>query len=766
MLEHVLSGTHDAALVALSVAIAVAASYTALDLAGRVGAAAGWARRAWLATAAVAMGGGIWAMHFVAMLAFSLPVPMVYDPGLTLLSLGVAISVTGVGFAVAGRGAGPARTGLAGLLMGLGIAAMHYTGMAAMRMPVSTSYDHILVAASVLIAVGASVAALWLAARGTSLPLRALAAGAMGLAISGMHYTAMRAATFAGAWVDGGHDHASADQAALALGVAAVTFLILFLSLLAAVVDRRFAHLAEREAEALRVSEARFRALYRRTPLPLHSLGPDGAVLEASDAWLALLGYQREEVVGRPLSAFMAPNCARRHAEEHWPALLAGQDLREVECQVLAKDGRILEVLLSASAERDAEGRLLRSLGGLADVTARRRAEEALRQAQKLEAVGQLTGGVAHDFNNLLTIVLGSLSGLERYVRDEERARQMLEAARQAVRRGARLSQSLLAFSRRQALRPESVDVAALLQELAMLIRRALGETVALELAFEPGLSFCWTDATQLQTAVLNLVVNARDAMPEGGTLSVRTARAELGPGELAGNGDAAPGAFVAISVRDTGHGMAPEVLARAFEPFFTTKELGRGTGLGLAQVYGFVRQLGGHVSAVSRPGAGTTVTLYLPAAAAEQAKLRTPEERGAGAVARVSSATALVVEDEAAVREAAAEMLREGGWRVIAAADAREALAALEAGEAVDVLFSDVVMPGMNGPELARAARRLRPGLPVLLASGYAGVALGADWDAFDVLTKPYERDALLARLDALVSARAAHPAQRGETG
>ena len=331
--------------------------------------------------------------------------------------------MTGIGFAVTGHGASAARTGLAGLFMGLGIAAMHYTGMTAMRMPISVEYDCALVATSFLIAIGASVAALWLAARGTTTFFRILAASAMGLAIAGMHYTAMQAAAFIGpgAPIDATHGHTGASQAALALGVAMVTFLILFLSLLAAVVDRRFARLTEREAEALRASEARFRALYRRTPLPLHSLGPDGTVLEASDAWLGLLGYSREEVVGRPLAAFMPSDCARRHLEEHWPALLAGQDLHEAACQVVAKDGRVLDVVLSASPERDADGRFLRCLGGLADITARRRAEEALRQAQKLEAVGQLTGGVAHDFNNLLTVVLGALSGVERHVRSDER---------------------------------------------------------------------------------------------------------------------------------------------------------------------------------------------------------------------------------------------------------------------------------------------------------------------------------------------------------
>lgn len=415
--------------------------------------------------------------------------------------------------------------------------------------------------------------------------------------------------------------------------------------------------------------------------------------------------------------------------------------------------GEVLQLridLAERTRELDASNALLRR-----EIAERQATQARLHHAQKMEAVGQLTGGVAHDFNNLLTVILGSLALLERRVACDERARSLLETARKAVGRGAQLCQSLLAFSRRQPLRLEPVDANALLQESATLIRRALGETVRLELGFEPGLPACRADAAQLQAAVLNLVINARDAMPQGGTLSVRTAKATLGAADLAGNEDAVPGGFVALSVRDTGHGMPPEVLARAFEPFFTTKEVGKGTGLGLSQVYGFVRQLSGHVSIDSAPGHGTTVTLYLPVAeraAAPSAEAATPPAE----VVTVAAATVLLVEDEAPVLEATAEVLREAGWRVLTARDAREALQVVEGGEAVDVLFTDVVMPGgMTGIDLARAARRLRPGLGVLLTSGYAGAALGPDAGGFAVVVKPYESAELLARLAAMVPPR-----------
>ncbi len=752
--EH-LPGAHDGILVALSVVIAIVSSFTALDLAGRVRASSGRARAAWLSAAAVAMGGGIWSMHFIAMLAFVLPVPVGYSPRLTALSLALPIAVTGFGFVLVG-GEGrlrPLRLLLAGLVMGGGIAAMHYTGMAAIRLPADLSYDSLLVAVSVLIAIGAATVALWLAFRGTTLAIQAAAAVCMGLAVAAMHYTAMEAAIFSPlASVDRATGSADVSQAGLAVGVAGVTFFILFLALGASLVDRRLGAMSVREAAALRQSEENFRTLYRSTPLPLHALDEDGRITEVSDAWLGLLGRRPEEVLGRPLTEFMAPDCARRRLGEHWPLLMRQGELRDVECDFLASDGRAVSVLLSARIQRDAAGAFLRTLEGMVDITARRQAEEALRHASKMEAVGQLTGGVAHDFNNLLTAILGSLSLLERHVGGAERPRRLLETARQAVRRGADLSGRLLAFSRKQPLRMEAVDANELLRETAPLLRRALGEEIAFDLSLAPALPRCRADASQLQAAVLNLAINARDAMPDGGRLVIGSALRRLDAAALRDNAEAAPGPFIAITVEDTGQGMTPEVMARAFEPFFTTKEAGKGTGLGLSQVYGFVRQLGGHVALDSAPGRGTRVTLYLPLAG----MLEAGEAREArqGAMAPVEPGhSVLVVDDDAAVLGTTAEMLRDAGWRVLTARDGQEALTVLEReGASLDAVLSDVLMPGgVSGVDLAAEARRRLPRLGVLLTSGYPGELRQAIPPWTELLPKPYEHAELLARLTRL---------------
>ena len=306
------TGSYDATMVAMSIAIAALASYTALDLAGRVRASVGWMKRAWLTTAAIAMGGGIWAMHFVAMLAFTMPgMEVGYDLTLTLLSLLIAVVATGVGFAgMAHARISWGRLAFAGMLMGLGIVAMHYIGMAAMRMPATIRYDALWVAISIGIAIGAATAALRLASRNRSLSERIAAAAVMGAAIAGMHYAGMRAAVFHTAIRDA--DITSVGQTTLALGVFIATVLILFLALLAAMFDRRFALLAEREAVALRQSEERFRSLYRGTPLPLHSLDRTGRIEQVSNTWLALHGHVREDVVGRPLVDFLTEPSARQ----------------------------------------------------------------------------------------------------------------------------------------------------------------------------------------------------------------------------------------------------------------------------------------------------------------------------------------------------------------------------------------------------------------------------------------------------------------------
>ena len=750
------SGTHDHFLVALSILVAAAASYTALDLASRIRAAGGWARRAWLATAAVAMGGGIWSMHFVAMLAFSMPgMEVSYDPGLTALSLLIAIGVTGLAFAVVNR----PRSGLlalvaSGLFMGLGIAAMHYTGMAAMRMHADLSHESAWVAISILIAIGAATTALWLAFRYAGSYSRLAAAVVMGMAVAGMHYSAMQGLVFqAHAGLSAGHEDASLDQIRLALAVAATTFVILFLASVAAMFDRRFAVLAEREATMLRASEERFRTLYRMTPLPLHFLDREGTIQQVSDAWLDLLGYTREEVIGRPLTNFMTEASARQRIQLDWPRLAEQGHLKDVDYRFITKTGDIRDVVLSSRAERDGHGLLSGALGGLVDVTARKHAEQALRQSQKIEAIGQLTGGVAHDFNNLLAVVLGNLELLRKRLPDDERSKRMLDNAEQGARRGAALTQRLLAFGRRQDLKPEPVNVATLVHGMADLLQRAIGPVVRIDAQFPLQLPKAQVDANQLEVALLNLAVNARDAMPNGGAITIGARRSWAGA--EAPNGQA-PGEYVCVFVTDTGEGMDESTLARAREPFFTTKGIGKGTGLGLSMVHGLAEQSGGKLLLASEKGRGTTAEVWLPVATTEPSyPVSDPASQEPEVIVAASERlTVLVVDDDALVLANAAEMLEDLGHIALRAASGREALKLLRDAPKVDLLLTDHAMPEMTGSQLAATVLFERPDLPVILASGYLELSADARSDLLR-LRKPFGQAALKRAIDAQLAAR-----------
>ena len=743
-------GTHDQALVAMSIAIATLASYTALDLAGRVRASAGWARRTWLAAASLAMGGGIWAMHFVAMLSFSMPgMEVGYDLELTLLSLLVAIAVTGAAFAVMSRAdAAPgrpvgARLAAAGLFMGLGVVAMHYMGMAAMRMPATLEYDRWWFGVSILVAIGAATAALWLQSRNSGPVERVGAAAVMGAAVSGMHFAGMKATMFtAHAHAMAADGSASVGQTALALAVFAATFLILFLSLVAAMFDRRFALLAQREADALRRSEERFRQLYRGTPLPLHSLDREGRIEQVSDAWLALMGYRRDEVVGRPLIDFLTEGSARDFRQRDWPQLIARDALAPCEYRAVAKGGAFLDVVAAARVERDEEGAFVHVLGGLTDVTDRRRAEEALRQAQKIEAIGHLTGGVAHDFNNLLAVVIGNLDLLRRRLPDDPRAKRFVEGAMEGAQRGASLTQRLLAFARRQDLRPEAVDVTALVGGMADMLQRSLGPMIRVETRFPPGLAPALVDAHQLEMVILNLAVNARDAMPEGGSLEIGAAAEQVGEGDASG---LTPGPYVRITLADVGEGMDEDTLKRATEPFFTTKGLGKGTGLGLSMVHGLAAQSGGRLAIRSRPGLGTTVSLHLPATVrprAEAAPPRPADPADGGAPRRV-----LAVDDDPLVLANTAAMLEDLGHEVRTAGSGRDAMDELARDPHVDLLVTDQLMPGMTGSQLAKRVQAGAPQVAVLIVSGFAELGEG-EAGLFPMLAKPFDRDALAQAL------------------
>ena len=384
-------------------------------------------------------------------------------------------------------------------------------------------------------------------------------------------------------------------------------------------------------------------------------------------------------------------------------------------------------------------GRPLRIAGVVSDVTDQRAVEEQLRQAQKMEAVGQLTGGIAHDFNNLLLVIGGSLDMLARRLTPDERTARLLDAARSGVARGAKLNHQLLAFSRRQDLQAEVFRVDELLPGFGPLLERAVGEAVEVVIQPAPPVWPCRTDPHQLETAILNLAINARDAMPDGGTLTLTTENRVIGE-QAALRAGAVPGEYVVIAVRDTGGGMTPEVIRRAFEPFFTTKEIGKGTGLGLSQVYGFAKQSEGFVTIDSEPGRGTAIRIHLP---------RTREVRVDGVVQRPESAAmapgrgvVLLVEDDADVRATAAALLQDLGYAVREASTARAAIALLDSGMPIDLVFSDVIMPaGMSGIELARelAGREKPP--RVLLTSGYTAQRVVPEELAghLRVLRKPY---------------------------
>jgi signal transduction histidine kinase/ActR/RegA family two-component response regulator len=353
------------------------------------------------------------------------------------------------------------------------------------------------------------------------------------------------------------------------------------------------------------------------------------------------------------------------------------------------------------------------------DVTERRTFDERMLQTQKMEAIGQLTGGVAHDFNNLLTVLMGGSELLVERLKDDPPLARQAELMLGAAQRGAELTQRLLAFARRQPLAPEATDANRLLTGLDGLLRRSLGEHIEIELVRAAGLWPALVDRPQLETAILNLAINARDAMPKGGRLTIETANAHIDRDYADALGDVAPGQYVMVAVADTGTGMPPDIAARAFEPFFTTKETGKGTGLGLSMVYGFAKQSGGHAKIYSELGKGTTVKLYLPRAAGDagaRADARTETRAAAAGSERI-----LLVEDDESVRDFAERRLRSMGYAVTAAESAPAALARLER-ESFDLLFTDIVMPGgMHGPELAEAARRVQPGLKVLFTSGYA---------------------------------------------
>jgi len=465
----------------------------------------------------------------------------------------------------------------------------------------------------------------------------------------------------------------------------------------------------------------------------------------------ATFGHQGEQFGSGPAiwRAHIHPEDIER-IDAAFENLVSGEDhvLRD-QYRFQRADGSWASVEHHAFGIRDAEGKVCRVLGSMTDVTEKTLLEERLRQAQKMESVGQLTGGIAHDFNNLLTIILGASEMLDEELRDLPQIQGLAKMAMEAAERGAELTRRLLVFSRKQPLETKVIDAARAIQAIEVLLRRTFPENIDIEIVRAGGLWKIETDPAQLEAAVLNLSVNARDAMPEGGSLTIEVANAVLDRNYVNTEPDIEAGQYVVIMVTDTGQGMTPEVMSRVFEPFFTTKETGKGTGLGLSMVFGFIKQSGGHVRVYSEPGEGTSFKLYFPRSRAAQTGSVTDR-----AVRKVSGGTEtiLVVEDDAALREHVRVQLQGLGYTVLHASTAAEAVEIMNQPHHIDLLFTDVVMPGgMGGRDLASLACSLRPSLRVLFTSGYTENSFahtGRLYQGAKLLGKPYRREQLFAKI------------------
>ena len=487
---------------------------------------------------------------------------------------------------------------------------------------------------------------------------------------------------------------------------------------------------------------------------------PDNPIIFANPAFLSMTGYDGDAVLGR--------NCRFLQGADTDPDTVTeiGRAIREqretsVEIINYKKNGSAFWNALFISPVFDGDGKLRYHFASQLDVTRRRDAEEALRQAQKMEAVGQLTGGIAHDFNNLLTVIQGFtdvlLNQMERSADrpvEPERAKRSLRAVMEAADRGAELTQQLLAFSRRQKLSGRVTNVDDLVRSLLPMLKRTIGD-LPITIDVKPCGDHCNAriDPVQAEAAILGIVMNARDAMPDGGTITLSAEHVTL-DGSDPRYGDKLSGNFVALSIADTGTGMAEDVRARVTEPFFTTKDQGKGTGLGLSMVYGFMKQSDGALHITSQEGAGTTVCLLFPAASSVPEPIR--QRRTRGDVDLHGDESVLIVEDQRDVGDLAETILKDFGYTVLRADNGPDAIGVLESDAGIDLLFTDLIMPGgMNGVMVAREARRIRPRLKVLLTTGYAEASIervAARGTEFDLIGKPYKRIDLATRIRQLL--------------
>lgn len=806
----IMTRTYDKGLVALSIIIAMLAAYTSLRLVARGRSSEGWLPRVWIAAAAGVLGGGIWSMHFVGMLAFSIPgMSLAYQPALTLLSLAIAVIFTGAGFAVACPGrASIARTLSAGLMMSAGIVAMHYMGMAAMSTAGTISYSTLWVAVSVVIAVVAATSAIWLGSHDRSPLNQVIAAVAMGIAIAGMHYAGMYAATFTMLPSQTGASASTVSPFFLAVLVSAVTVAILSGALAAARLERIFRQMARREARAaLRLEIADL--LRAKGPQALDDvaalmgahfgvsrtgygqLDPDEDVFDYDICWTdgsvpALVGRFPAAAFGVKIvsalsrgETIVVGDLARDALSDE---ALTQATAREVDTRAIlvvpfVRDGKLRTIVylnareprewlpadvefMEEMAERTrlvvdrakAEDQLQKLNATLearieTRTTELREAQDALLQSQKMEAIGQLVSGLAHDFNNVLAAVVGAFELIQRRIADPEKVQRYAGAGLQAADKGARLTAQLLTFSRSQRIQLRPLFVCDVIDEMKDMLTRTLGPMIEVQYRKNPAPVPVLADPIQVEMMLLNLAINARDAMPEGGRLTIATTvKSVVSDHELS------DGEYVELTVSDTGTGMDETTLRRALEPFYTTKPAGKGTGLGLAQIYGSARQAGGTVRLQSILNVGTTIKVFLPATHLSVASNSEGNERAA----RVRGPTKiLLVDDDDNLRELVASALSAHGHIVAEAADGPTALDMLAA-EMAHIAVIDFAMPGMNGAALAIHIAERWPDLPILFASGFsdtAAIERAAGKEA-RVVQKPFRIDELLAAVGELLDA------------
>lgn len=873
----VLSCSYDYRLVALSILISIVASYAVLDLTERLTVLKGGPRLVCLGSGALAMGIGIWAMHYVGMYACHLPIPVRYDWPTVLLSLLAAVLASGVALYVVSKPIVDNASLVAGsVFMGCGIAAMHYIGMAAMRLQARLVYSPWMVTLSVALAIAISFVALLLAfaLRETRVSWTARkhwSALLMGLAIPVMHYVGMAATSFVPQpALNAGLQHAILmTPFGLALIAIATTVILGHVCMLAAL-DRRFSRqnrlLAEHEARLLAIFdnltegivvldaqtlqvrtnraaadllgiptttasfdrvrdlleirsldgtllpmeewpglralrgefvrnlevELRSRATGKRvfvamSSAPINNSAGEttqyilsyrditereqsnaarmrmAAIVESSEdaiigknlqgivtSWNRgaekIFGYTAEEMIGQSIRCLLPPD--REHEEDEILALIRqGQTINHFETVRKRKDERQIRVSLTISPILDAQKNVVGISKIARDITQTRLLQEQLRHSQKMDALGQLTGGIAHDFNNLLAAIVGNLDLLERSLPGNEEALKRVRTAQKAATRGANLTRRLLAFSSREVLNPGPVSIETTIREIEELAGRTLGPEIRVVAHCNADIPPVTIDAAGLENALLNLLLNARDAMPKGGSVTIGAHIVELGPNyPLVQTGEIDSGSYACISVSDTGHGMSRQTLERAVEPFFTTKSREKGTGLGLAMVYGFIKQSGGALRLYSEEGFGTTVSLYLPltgetaAPAAVVEAVHPPGKLGG---------TALLVDDEPALLEIAEAYLTEMGYTVLQAQNGSAALDHLAQAAEIDLLVTDIIMPGaINGIELAQKVRELRPGIRVIFTSGFPAEALAERSGRLvdgPLLRKPYQRSEFL---------------------